>query len=78
MKKNEEESGFFTGTVDDYTQTIKVIDIYDPECKVVDLTVTTYKRVQHASYTDPYDIKSYSNDFIFIGAHNATDADNIK
>ena len=78
MKKNEKESGFFTGTVDDYTQTIKVIDIYDPECKVVDLTVTTYKRVQHASYTDPYDIKSYSNDFIFIGAHKATDADNIK
>ena len=78
MKKNEEESGFFTGTVDDYTQTIKVIDIYDPECKVVDLTVTTYKRVQHASYTDPYDIKSYGNDFIFIGAHKATDADNIK
>ena len=78
-KTNEEKSNFWEGQIVDYTQTIKVVDIYDPECKVVDLKVTTYERnYQYMSEGKTQNIKSYANDFIFIGAHKATEADNIK
>ena len=78
-KKNA-RGDFWNGYIDEYTQTIKVIDIYDPECKVQELKVTTYDiNYQHGDiHGTVKNIKSYGNDFIFIGAHTATEKDNIN
>ena len=76
--RTRKEYDFFKGSVYGYTQTIKVVDIYDPECRVQNLTVTTYDRDCTYGCDTIENIKSHGNDFIFIGAHKATDADNIK
>ena len=62
------------------TQTIKVIDIYDPECKVQEILVREWENVHwtHPTKSGDRNFKDYTNHFFTITAHAATEADNIK
>jgi len=61
-------------------QTIKVINIYDPECKVQDLVVKEWENVHwtHPTKSGNRNYIEYTHAFFSMGAHKATDADNYK
>ena len=61
-------------------QTIKVINIYDPECKVQDLVVKEWENVHwtHPTKAGNRNYIEYTNAFFTLGAHKATNADNYK
>lgn len=70
------------GACNDYydcTETIKVVDINDPECKVQEIVIRTYEKER--SYVGNIfirDVKDIPHNFLTIGSHTATDKDNIK
>ena len=60
----------------DVTETIKVIDIYDPECKVQDLIVKKYERNNEPGKPDQ-NIRKYRHCYVTIGGHSASDEDKL-
>ena len=63
----------------DMTETVKAIDIYDPECKVQNIVFRTYEREEEDYYKPrAKKIKDYTVAFLTISAHAATEKDNIK
>ena len=63
----------------DMTETVKAIDIYDPECKVQDIVIRTYERVEDSDGGDPEtkNIKNKTVAFLTIDTRAATKNDNI-
>ena len=63
----------------DMTETVKAIDIYDPECKVQDIVIRTYEREEEDFYKPRANkIKDYTVAFLTIGERPATEKDNIS
>ncbi len=64
----------------DMTETIKAIDIYDPECKVQDVVIRTYEREEDGDSGDATanNIKDKTVAFLTIDARAAAKNDNIK
>ena len=63
----------------DCNETIKVIDIYDPECRVQEIVVRTYvKENTYSGNTFISEVKDNPHDFLTIGSHKATEKDNIR
>ena len=63
----------------DMTETIKVIDINDPECKVQEIVVRTYTMSKSGLNPEKNEnIKNYNVNLLTIGSHAATDKDNVK
>ena len=62
------------------TETIKAIDIYDPECKVQDVVIRTYEREEDGDSGDATanNIKDKTVAFLTIDARAAAKNDNIK
>ncbi len=75
-------SNVIFGASNDYydcTETIKVVDINDPECKVQEIVIRTYEKER--SYVGNIfirDVKNVPHNFLTIGSHTATADDNIK
>lgn len=62
----------------DMTETIKAIDIYDPECKVQDIVIRTYEREENEyEHTKSNKIKNKTVAFLTIDTRAATANDNI-
>ena len=61
------------------TETVKAIDIYDPECKVQDIVIRTYDRVEDSDGGAPEakNIKNKTVAFLTIDTRTATENDNI-
>ena len=64
----------------DMTETVKAIDIYDPECKVQDIVIRTYEREEDSDGGDPEakKIKDYTVAFLTISERPAAEKDNIS
>ena len=63
----------------DMTETIKAIDIYDPECKVQDIVIRTYEREEDDYYKPRANkIKDYTVAFLTISECPAAEKDNIN
>ncbi len=64
----------------DVTETIKAIDIYDPECKVQDIVIRTYELQEDDDGGNPKtnNFKNNTVAFLTIKAQAATQKDNIK
>ena len=64
----------------DMTETVKAIDIYDPECKVQDVVIRTYEREEDSDGGDPTanKIKDYTVAFLTISERDAAKKDNIS
>ena len=64
----------------DVAEVIKVIDIYDPESKVQDLTLRTWTDRRNGNgyeWTDWSTVKDHPHDFLTIGSHEATEKDDL-
>ena len=63
----------------DMTETVKAIDIYDPECKVQDIVIRTYEREEEDYYKPrAKKIKDYTVAFLTISECPAAEKDNIS
>ena len=62
----------------DMTETIKAIDIYDPECKVQDIVIRTYEREENEyEHTKSNKIKNKTVAFLTIDTRAATENNSI-
>ncbi|MCR5168579.1 MAG: hypothetical protein K6C13_15410 [Oscillospiraceae bacterium] len=81
--KHRDEGYVWGGACNDYydcTETIKVVDINDPECKVQEIVIRTYEKEISYALRHEYhnDVKDFPHNFLTIGSHTATDKDSIK
>ena len=66
-------------TVSDVTETIKVVDIYDPACKVQDLVIRTYESYQKGNKAGDLtrNCVNQSHNYVAISGHTPTNEDRL-